>query len=112
MKKKGQVTLEAILILMLVLLAFLCMRKYFKGAFQSYMRTYADSFCDEQYSPAQSWESGLGSPLHSGSGAVEPGTLVYVDTVITTNLTGQQNILAGGGNVIALPRTGTGTGGW
>ena len=114
MKKKGQVTLEAILIIMLVLLALFCMRKYLRYAFQSFVKTYANSFSDEQYSPASSWESGLGSSLHPSGGAAEPGTLVYVDTVITTNLTGEQNILTGGaGAVIALPRSGAGGhGGW
>jgi hypothetical protein len=102
MYKKGQVALEPVVLFIVFLLAFVCMRDYLRGGIQSHWRSNIDSFSDEQYERGTSQERGIGNPA---------GTLVFVNTTITSNLTGSANLLDAGGSVKPLPRRGN-TGPW
>ena len=49
MMKKGQVSLEAVLLITLFVIAFLCVQHYLKRAIAANWRSNADSFSDEQF---------------------------------------------------------------
>lgn len=93
MNKKGQTTLEAVVVIMLVVAAWLVMQGYLRRAVQANWKTNADSFSDEQFEPGLSQETvsknqfisptigaGVGinntteGTLYAGSGAVS-GTI-------------------------------------
>lgn len=86
MDRAGQSTLEAVMILVIFVMAFLVMQGYFRRSVQANLRSNIDSFSDEQFSVAQSSESGVQDPRCPG-GVCEPGALVFTDTIITSDTT-------------------------
>jgi hypothetical protein len=66
MNKKAQITLEACLLIVIVVTALLTMHGYLKRAIQGNWRTNVDAFSDEQY------EKGVSSERVSGLTFVSP----------------------------------------
>lgn len=63
MNKRGQITLETVVLIIVVVAAFLAMHGYLRRAAQGQWRTNADSFSDEQYDAERSRESADASKL-------------------------------------------------
>lgn len=92
MNKNGQ-TLEAVVLLVIFVAAFLCMRSYLKRSLQANWRSNADSFSDEQFDPDLSQEA--------------VSSLVFAGTTITSDLTGNTNLLGRDGDIKEIPGWGT-----
>ena len=89
MDRAGQSTLEAVMILVIFVMAFLVMQGYFRRSVQANLRSNIDSFSDEQFSVDQSSEAGLSGvqdPSCPG-GVCQPGALVFTDTIVTSDTT-------------------------
>lgn len=54
MNRKAQITLEAILVIIIFVAGWLAMQGYFKRAIQGQWQGNADAFSDEQYDPEES----------------------------------------------------------
>ena len=90
MNKQAQITLEACVLIMLVLAGLLAAGVYLRRAIQGHWRTNADSFSDEQYDVGASAEYVFEDRIEGSR-------------INATNLTGQQlqefNVTSGTGNL-------------
>lgn len=96
MDKKGQSTLEVVVLLVIFVMAILCMRSYFRRSLQANLRSSIDSFSDEQFDLTLSNET--------------VSDLNFARTNVTSDITGETNLLDiadDGDGVKKVPNWGT-----
>lgn len=99
MRKKGQASLEIVILIMTFVMAFTCMRNYLRCALRYHWKSYADNISQDQYSLVASSESNPRGGL--------PGALIFEDTRITTSWPGGSNLLDSGGEIKQIDGWGT-----